>query len=619
MIEPPDEDSFHAKWIIKFFLAHDFICLAPRENEASHQKSYLKFTNPFSLKNKTRKTVRIIKICIKIYFFHHLFVNLFSLIVHYSRDKLLADWRPEAWFNDDKCNIFANLTFANEEDRSKYLYIDYLNDLLISPGSSFAPLSKTIPIYAYATHLIVIFVYFYYGMYVCSTRQIRIDLLSFLIDPLAERSRIQAQIHLIFDDLLQSINNAEKNYFLRRQPSEKLERMYLRLYCKMYASDKINHNSRVKDEELAAYASKRMGKQMRIMIDTDMLIKLRSNAELFLPANLTDFWLKKMRRNVCLVLVGGSLSNIILAHIGVMGIVFSELSARIKQRLVQIDCTKSSQHQLSAYVASFLPKLSSEQYKIYESYSGSIGSYLEVVWIELKTYLDFGNIVALVRHNFSAYYQPLLISLYASLHVFCHLDRIVWLNQIQAQIEDCTIEMKKIKESIFYRNRGFYDTKRNRKLFDNIAVAYVNLELFRRNQREFKKLSSLFIFQGATFGGLTFAWVYLVGTKFGLESRLISFGMASYVIYIANFYIVFGALLTDKLERIRTNILRLLASCQENLLQYNYLIELWSRRLTSPAETRDLFAADFLGIYLSWDRIITINVYMAGLYLATIK
>lgn len=586
--------------ILNFWLSNASLRLGSKKDGPNELKNRLRFSNPFYKGQQNNEQVgiaiRLFRIFLLLFTTYHVLKNAFSLFVEYKRDALFVNWRPIAKFNDSACDSFSSLRFARDEDKLKYANINYLNDLLRDIGDSFSTFTRGLPVQVFASHLIVVLCFFHYSIYECIQTDMRIDFLSFLVNPKGERARVRREIKLIFDDLLSSLNNTIVQGALKFDRNRRYELMYYKLY-----------------EANMAIPEGVSIKQTYLKMNAEMLDRLRAGDSIK-PANLTDYWYSILHKHVDKALVTSFISNQMICSPTFLFYAFTELSLRVKQRLQQIECISTIDYQIPDYFDFSLTKLNAEQQKQYENYLTDQEPYYMLIWTELKIFLNFKISKSIFLHIISIYLITIWVSLYSTFHVFCHLDRIIWLNQIKAQIVGCKNEIKRIKTELNYQDKGFYETKRNWSLFRDVTVAYVNFELFRRSQMKFRQLASLFIFQGTMLSAVTMTSVYVVGNKLELNSKAVSLLLATYVVIIANFYLIFGSVLTSKIERIRNNILELIASCKENSLQYNYIMDLWSRQITSPSETRELLAPHFLGIYLSWGRLVTINVYLVALY-----
>lgn len=589
--------------MINFWLGHSWLCLAA--SEGGQSKNYLKVTSPF--KNKERFTIGIVHLCIYIYSFYRFLVNLFCVIINYLRDKSMLNWKPEAEFKDSSCSSIANLTFNQEEDRLRFIYIHKLTDLLRHPGQSYLIVTSHVPILISVAGITVVASYYYNAIFRCLTGQIRADMLAFLCDPNGERLRIRAEIKSIFDSLLNSLKFNVIDSSLRFEHDEKSKRMYLKLSG--LSSPEI-------DKLIAkeSFSNENSIKQSYLKINKKMLLRLRSSQKfMILPANLTDSYLEVLSKKTKFYLIFNFISILVCSCLIILLLALVEVHSRTELRLNWLNCVNSRDHKLSGLmILDHLTNLNSTDYEIYRKYLKNEASYSELILIELKVFLDNRNIELIIKHALENLNISIFATFYSTLHFLCHKDRIVWLDQILAQIEKCINEIKRLKESDDFQNEGFYETKRNRLLFQNITIAYINFELFRRSQYKFRKLSSLFISQGVVFGATTMAFVYWNCTNLE-NSQIIGLAACAYMYVIGNYYLVFGAMMTSRIDRIRKSILLLLAVCKNTSFQNNYLIDLWSRQVTSPSETRDLLASHHLNIYLSWDRLITINAYFVGL------
>lgn len=603
--------------LVNIWLANALLCVGANDGEPDSIRNRLKFVNPFVFgdKKQTKIIIRLFRFCLLLYCLHHTCICLFCLILQYERDRLLVGWQPEAKFvNNSACDSIEHLEFVKNDDADKFISINRLNRLLQDPGDSYSLQTRGLPVHMFATHLVVLFCYFYYSIYICHKRKIRIDLFSFLIDSKKERARVQEQIHTIHYDVLRSQGFSS---FESSSRSDKECECQGKMYLKSLGSPK--------NKTAASMSSDQVLRDLLTTSNVEILIELKtSKFQSIQPANLTGRWLRNMRRSISICLMTTLLANVTLTSLGNVGYIYTELDLRIKQELQQLNCSNSDNHQLTGFRDFSIAKLDFQQRRVYESYrhSEENASYTQIIWIELTRYLSFPTIVSIIRHHIALCLESIWVSGFMTLHIFCHLDRTVWLDQIQRQIKTCT------RKTYWLKNvSGFHCQiddegsirQEHKSLAKIILIAYINLELFRKNQRNFKELVSLFIFQGGTFCASTLILVYFVGTKLDLNPKYISLIAATYYVLLGNFYLLFGALLTSKVEKIRKSILELLAASKHTPLEQNHFMDLWLRQLTSPSETRELLSPNFLGIYLSWSRLITINAYLAGLYITLLR
>lgn len=605
------EENYHRKCkrAVNIILKSTLLSLETKENQPSELKNYLRFSKLSELsllKDRAKETIGLLLRCsVLLYTVYYLSKKFLNLILHSRRDLLLTSWRPMARFNSSNCNSFLDLIFLREEDRERYNEINHLNQLIGKFTDRLTTLTRGLPVHDSSTHLLVMFCCVYYTIYTCMTQNIRVDLLSFLMNPQEERSRVAKEIELIFNDLLNNLRHTTVCNLFRFE----LDETMVRLYGQMRGKDVSTRNLGEDHREASQF------EKIYIRFNTEILLKLKS-ANSVKPANLTDSWLRILNINFGFCLVIAYLSMIIMANLYYIFWIFAELVARVRQRLQQFDCANSSGHFLPGYFDFSIVKLNAEQQKIYRDYYNNRTSYIELLWIESNIYFDISVIKNIILNELIVYLNVVSASFFYTLHAFSHIDRIMWLNQVQNQIKDCTRELAKF--SYHDQNEAFEEGP-NRKLLERTTIAYVNWELFRRGQLKFKGLATLLAFQGTIMCSMTLVAVYLIDSKLDLDHKSVSLMLATYVVLLANVHLIFGAVLTSKILKIRISILKLLASCSKGPLQGNFIINLWLRQIASPSETLELYCGHFLGIYFSWGRLLTSNVYLVGLYLALLR
>lgn len=320
-------------------------------------------------------------------------------------------------------------------------------------------------------------------------------------------------------------------------------------------------------------------------INARILRRIRAS-NLVKPCNLTEHWHALLCEYVRCFLVGGYAANIIIALIFFQLFLLMELYLRIKQRFLQLDCAYNQNNYnqyrpMETYSTFELPKLDASATSIYEEHfkANNIFS-TKLFWLEFKDYLNFNNVKSFFIYHTSVAMGSLWAVLYPTLYVFSHLDRFVWLNQIQRQIKDCTSEIGSLKRMIQLqgaKNIVFHETKRNRAIFQDVTVAYINLELFRRSQVKFKQMASFLLLQGSAISGITLSVAYVTNTFINPSSKVLNLTLAMYIIGVTNVFLDTGALLTHKLDKLRSDISNLLAASKCSSLEFNFMIDLWSR------------------------------------------
>ena len=156
-------------------------------------------------------------------------------------------------------------------------------------------------------------------------------------------------------------------------------------------------------------------------------------------------------------------------------------------------------------------------------------------------------------------------------------------------------------------------------MLESITIAYLNYELFRRRQERLKRLVDFLLIQPATGATLVLTLCYIVGTSIENSDKLLVLSIATFMFFFLNWYMIAGALTTNQVKKLARNIMNLLLVGSELSMHDLIQIRLWRSQLLSEHEAVRMYAPSIVELSISYDKLITLNAYLVGLWLVLLN
>lgn len=565
---------------------------------------------------------------------YYLFVNyvlikcILITIVHYMRDLKLNNYRPiyyqvanesttKQWNKlislDERkeCSLRLATIYMTSRERKEIEQTFEYTRLLTLIGDATTIIQGS-SIVSYATLASVVIIYFQMAIYIIHKNNYRLSVVNYLQNPVDESQRIYREsintIKHLMDASLIIVSNEVCSY--RTTNSDK--------------PDSIEDTEKPFWSEIIIHLNEN---SCSLQNKCNLAAKLKDVRECKLAIeNILDFDLLKLNildqsNHLILskVYLGFSMITFCVSFAG--GCVFSSfnifLSIYLKtlQRIAHLRC-----HNLAEFGRDFVEmeptSLSDERKFLNLATDQEIP--LELYLIEAKYYLYSNG-----YHWFEMFLLLFMLSssicFYSGIHLIIHYERIIWLNEISDQIRTCIkllynyqqLESLSMSKNIFDGRH----LKANRlSLTQSITIAYINYDLFRKQQKSFKSVSNFLSAQGAGLGLSTMLFAYVVGTTTKADSAFIMLATASFAACYLNYYVLITAIVTKKIDSLHIDIIRLLAFGQVCSLRQLHIFALWRRHLAGRAEARKLFAPSILSVHLTYDRLLTLNIYVLILW-----
>lgn len=484
-----------------------------------------------------------------------------------------------------------------------------LKDALFSQGSLLHTFHGVVPlslVLAASTSVCFDFL----GPFVISFGQIKMDIYGFIKDKHAERRRFSRNIKMLVEDLFICQGQANSVggqgfYKYTSKGNSFIVRAYL-LAFRRSGGGNFNRHLMVKMNQLVDST-----KNCLFILGDKQL------HELVEPAHLKDRW----HRQLCY-------SFRKLTHIGLFmcfgfgkffltSMTVIEIVRRVDYRLLLTQCLNENKS-LSAQFAFPLQlrELETEsQLAAYENHDGSFANFLELFFIEYRLYYGWREMFTYCMLVHVILIGSFSIALYQGIYIAQHVSRTLWFNQIRQQVKGCIASLIGAYKSNVPRDRE--ETKNNN--IRLLTLAYLNFESFRREQRAHQSMTNFLVAQMFLMIIPLVITTYLTLNILSESDRLVMFSFICYTFSLLDVYLITSAIKTNTALKLMKELSRLLAYITESNLEQSLIARLWSSQILNYNQTLSCFAPKLLGISISFDKIVNLNVYMLALWILSLR
>lgn len=203
-----------------------------------------------------------------------------------------------------------------------------------------------------------------------------------------------------------------------------------------------------------------------------------------------------------------------------------------------------------------------------------------------------------------------------------NMSKRLWVSELQQQLKNCfslldhfeklaAIEGTCSASSSQPRLTPIYRVKVERAL----TIAYLNFELFRRNQRPSLEFQNRFSTQvlGIFFSGLFYGSYILF--ILGPDKTSVILFLVMLFISITNMYVIVSLYVTLGIEALFKNINVLVAKATKSEMELSYVITLWRRQMTTESQIKRTFTTCVFGLSFTERALITFNTSVLGVWL----
>lgn len=544
--------------------------------------------------------------CISIVFRLYIVIKLCSMsVIQYKFDRM----RAGIWSASDDSK--SGLRCVNSTD-TKMLGDQYkssieLEDWLYYWGSLIRTFRGVISTgYMLAASSSVCFDFL--GPIVMHLRQPRLDIYGFIKDKNTERRRFVLDMKALIDDLFvchEQIDHTDGQtthiYVAKNGPPVGLAHSQpaTRTACRPIPTCRAFIHSN-KPAHLVIHGKRRL----------QQLIK---------PAHLSDWWHKR------LCFGSKKLTHVAFSVIFPFGfglltsMTVMDVIRRHQYRLDTFECSREGKFLSPHYTTPMRLQELKTEWKLaaYKNHDGSLGDLIKLIFIETRFFLTWREISTYLQILNILVFGSFTISLYIGIYIAQYGSKTLWLNQIRLQVRGCIESL--IKSSVKTRNLDHDYAEENNNNLRRLTLAYLNFELFRREQKSYQSLTDFLVTQMILMNAPLIIMTYLTLTVLRDEDTVITTLLVSYVFSFLNIYLLTSAIRTNMVLKLMKDLPRLLAYATANHLEQTLMARLWSAQILNYSETLSCFAPKLFGIPISFDRIVNLNAYLLVFWVFALK
>lgn len=513
----------------------------------------------------------------------------------------------------------SNLTCLSQQDLSlisdKLRRIDNTRSWLDFFGNPL-PDVRGIGITIYILIAVAMLVYFHIGFILCRKPR-RVDCWNFIIDPVGERRRMRGELSILVSQLIET----SKNF----QATSSRQSMRRRIDCyRIEFGCYDQHQSNIYSELRVAAAAppieiqqspalRRMSHRQYVSMmksHIDFLGSIRRN-NLLEPANIS--WSKGRYLLLSpLTFVFGTTVTVLFAVLIIIFPAYHQLAFLVEDRINNLQCLAragpSAIHVDSLGLRSRRAKQAEGPYLDYMA-NRTAENYSKLWQIEAASYFGSRISLTLLETSLLCCLTSCCLSLYGALFLHSHVNKLLWINQIESQFKECL--------SIINGSKIFAsEESNNEQLIRKIVLAYCNWELYRRQYKCHRSLMDTCLSQVSIVTFIPMLTNYIVYLFNLTDHREFVLMVTTTMICFTNVHLVSASLITNKHLRIAKMITRIVVDCEtKQALNESHIVDLMKRQLLGEEEVTASCSPKFLGFHLSYDKALTINLYLLILYI----
>lgn len=582
--------SKRMRHLIRFLLKISGIKLTI--NEPNHPETcILQTRNSISLRS------RFTQLLIALYVAYVIIKSVLIIVFQYWHDMLLIELKPSVVGNSNASRLEGCATRANiyysQRDGEKLEKIAMLNKWLKPLGNPWSLLNGTSSIGIGIGICVPIFIsicgYIYMGEHL-----VQLNALNFIFNPTGELDRLRREVAKVIDSLIEKliiyglIIDKRNSYSMAFHKTMKGQ---INKFCTIYG-EQLCLNQLIGCHKINSNYTLHYHQALLVDIKALDLVK---------PANVSYSWYKSLISLHYHYVISAWLGSILISLCSFYCATLYVLLARATNRLKQFECTRW--HPDAVPMEDLLDPLeSANDRQAYLLHDGSIQNLLWLaIFVEFESYATLPVIITWLEFKFIfCIFDVCWVACYSYLYFYSELCKRIWLNQIETQVSKCI-------RSMHYERLGRKD-----ELIRDLTVAYLNLELYRRQQKSQLAFDNFLLNQTAIFLLATFLLCQLGRFISNTYSPFIMVE-SLYLAVLMNIYLVSGAVNTNKLEKLERRLEGLLVASHTSTIHAPYPIQLF-KRLMNNNLLRPVMPTLF-GAEITYTKLLSYNAYFAALLL----
>lgn len=309
---------------------------------------------------------------------------------------------------------------------------------------------------------------------------------------------------------------------------------------------------------------------------------------------------------------------------------FLEVWQHSEQRLAEIRCRHLYgpqailAHPIVLALRQLTPDDEQEYHDYYKSlleneHNYSILSRLYLIFgVEMRYFANFRTVMHVIELNICMFFLAIWSSFWFFLYILDFFHGTTLLLQVRHQLKQC------IRGLAAYNSAAEenYSSVEQTSIEQQLVVAYIGYEFFRRQFKHTHRMTHFLVMQGAMLTTGTFFALYLVGSNFDANKKGYLVFIAICVYAFMNFYLFSASLMPKLVEEIMFQIIQLLA--------YNNhphptrpinasVFKIWYKQLMDERDIEHFSAATLFGYHISYRQLVSLNVNLLLLLLLLLR
>lgn len=445
------------------------------------------------------------------------------------------------------------------------------------------------------------------GAAVIHFRKPRVDVYGFVKDKQAERRKFTIKMKSLVDDLFVCREQFDAGGLVYKY-TPKGNLFIVRDHYRLAPSKTGTDALKLAEAENSSCLSIRGNKKLHQLID---------------PAHLKDSWHRKLSLGSSMLTQLGFITCFGFGFLFLTATTILDVMRRLWYRLALFDCFRQDKTLSPQYLTPLrLRDLETKsQFEAYNNLDGSLVNFLRLFLIEFKLFYGWREISTFIQIVHILVFGSFTITLYVGIYVALYGSKTLWLNQIRSQVRHCLANLMKSVNTIGIRNSDEANKQcryqnNNMKL---LTLAYLNFELFRREQGAYRSLTNFLITQMTLMNVPMLIITYLTLPGLRSDAKFIAFCLTCHIFSILNVYLITSAIRTNMALKLMRDLSRLVAYMAENSLERTPVARLWSLQILNYSETLNCFGPKLFGIPISFDRVVTLNAYLMTFWICALR
>lgn len=436
---------------------------------------------------------------------------------------------------------------------------------------------------------------------------IRVDQLAFLYDPLGERKRIKNELNNILQDLIITTTKL----YLRRQSMGIDEQLRFSRHDDSWIRNETLHPRPTLSTDLFNF---------RDVLNFIKLIDYVHSYSLARPICVEPLWHKYFDAFATILTSNLTKSICVVTYVASSYLMVHEIYLRTSERVAITRCQMnwSANYTIVSQLLHTDSIKSANTLKAYEDYvkltisgNNTLTDFFGLmIFVEAKEYFNKGTSIfaLLVLTNVGllcgcSTLQSLVLMLGVS-------HKLMWLEQIIGQVQACI----RLAHSFNYDRANIH-------LLLATAASLMNYRLYHHEFEQFQKLIQFLMVQMTLFCGISLISCHLVITSSMLTVKIHIINAAVSLAIAMNIYLGLGTYISFRILKLMKSIMSLIALFPKTTTKnragnpMDITIYLWRKQLISDDEVYRLFAPNLFGWYISYDKLVSIDIYMFAVFL----